>query len=243
LLSLTHFFTQQNQFFMILQLKVSFAFLDESPADKGPIGDLIIAKLTANAGDYPDLPWTILQLTAANDLVRTRLAEAATGDHAGEVNLRAAEKDWDHKFSDTGKYVNYVAKGVEAKIVNAGYTATSAESHPTPIPGDIVGFDVDPSKTKGRVNIESKALPHAEAYLYIAMQGGNFPGPGGPEMTRVGNQFTFNFNGARITFLVDTHRKAHIDALISSQPATVVAAAVNRAGVGNMTDPIEVTPQ
>jgi hypothetical protein len=228
---------------MQLQLKVSFAFLDDSPGDKRTTGDLIISKITANAGDYPDLPWTILELTAANNLLKTTVPAAATGDHSAEADLHGAEKDWDHKFSDTGKYVNYVAKGDESKIVNAGYKATSGESHPTPAPGDLVSFDAQASKTKGRITMESKAMPHADAYLYMAVQGANFPGPAGIQMERLGNQFTFTVNGAKITLLVDTHRKAQIDALNSSQPATVVAAAVNRAGTGNLSSAVEVTPQ
>jgi hypothetical protein len=229
-----------TQLIMVLHLKVSFAFVEDSPADKVPFGNLVISKLTTNAGQYPDLPHTLVVLGNANTLLQTKLAEAATGDHSAEAALRAAEKDWDHKFVDTGKYVNYVAKGVEQKIVDAGYKATKAESHPAQIPIALQNFDVEAVKTKGRVEISANAMHEAEAFLYIGVQG---MGPADASMVRVGNQVTIDVMGTKITVLVDTHRKAHFDGLNSSQPVMVVGAAVNRAGVGPLTDPMEVTPQ
>jgi hypothetical protein len=225
---------------MQLQLKVSFAFLDDAPSDKVVGGGLITGKLAANAAQYPDLPWTVLQLTGVNNLLNTKLSEAATGDHSAEAALHAAEKDWDHKFTDTGKYVNYVAKGDEQKIKDAGFKATQSESHPTQVPGALQNFEAEPVKTKGRIHVETKAMHDADAYLYIGVQG---MGAANVDMQRVGNQVTFNIMGTKISFLVDTHRKADMDGFTSSQPAMVVGAAVNRAGVGPLSDPAEVTPQ
>ncbi len=221
---------------MTLQVHCSLDFLNEPVPDKLILGGKVILGLTNNTTDLPNPPISIKTLQADTDAMQAAAGLAASGDHTEVAKLTGAVKIWNDDFRQTAIYVSSIANGNLVIIRESGYTPTQSESVPTPLPGVMVNFNVNPEKPKGTFTASADSMHNAAAYLLAAF-------PDGVTVAQNGDTLIFTVGTTNIYVIVDTHPKIHVGDLPSKVPLNVVMCAVNRAGAGPLTDSQEVTPQ
>src|SRR5688572_2297099 len=122
---------------MVIKKKASLAFIGDAPADKVTYGANAIAELTLNVALFPNLPVSLVNLTAAQSALAAAVPAAATGAYVAKAALVNAEKIWDDDFRQTANYVSAIANGDEEVIIKGGCVATKGESTPAVKPLEV----------------------------------------------------------------------------------------------------------
>jgi len=221
---------------MEIKSHASLEFLSKSIPDKIVFGGSVVAELIAHPLVFPNLPHTILVLTADNTDLQNKSVAAATGDFSATAAMHLSEKKWETDYRDTANYVSTVANGNEETIRNGGFIPTKSETTPTQAPGALINFDVMVNKASGSFHASSDPLKGVAGYAYLAV-------PDGVTLTYNGDQVEIEVGGKKIYLLVDTHRKANFNNVDGGVKLNVSCYAVNRAGSGPAADPQDVIPQ
>ena len=153
---------------MQLIIQVLFTFLKFLPDKKVTFGKSVIAALTLNATKFENLPFTVLALQALNDALAVARTNVLSGSNASKTALIAAKKAWNNAFKLTGKYVNFIANGDAALILEGGFNHTKLESSPHVLPLIMERLTLLASMVKGFFKATVKTDSNVDMYVFIA---------------------------------------------------------------------------
>ncbi len=215
--------------------RVSFDFLQFPPIQKGMFGDNVIAEMTEHSSVFGTPDVSIVDITAANNLLKSKTQQALSGDKVKIQERDEAEKAWDVKFRKEAEYVQRIASGSKLIIAQSGYHSTDTEVHPVAVP---VQAQIDAWANKGKgsgIHVEMKPLADCRGFVFI-----------------IANQSITNFASIKgdvvklrdLNAIIDakftTKRKVDFDELNSGQNYYVSAFGFNASGVGEFANMLEV---
>ena len=213
---------------MQLKAKVSRDFNQKSAADKVSFGANVILQLTTNGGTFPNLPFTVVQLQAANDDLQDKWDAFQLQGAIAEGAFLESDAIWESMFSKTGLYVEIIADGSIAIINLSGFKFTKTESTPAVRP-DSPDSDMVGGSVKGTVTATAKPVKGAKGFIF-GMATPDF------EITRIGDQIIAKLGNSFISFIVGTKRSVKFENLPSHLDVEGAAAAFNSAGIGDFND-------
>ena len=100
--------------------------------DLGPVAHTIHDQLTANAATFPAPPVTLAALLAAITDFQQKLAAKASRATADVLACNAARHGLESLLAELGGYVNAVAKGDPALVIQSGFPSYIAGHSPAP---------------------------------------------------------------------------------------------------------------
>jgi len=222
---------------MNIKLHISHQFIHDDADKQFTFGEGVVNAITAHAGEFPNLPHTVVVLGAVNDLLHsTYLTFLANGESA-KGNFINAEYDWKLKFTHTAVYADYVANGNQAIIDHSGFVSTASNSTPTQHLGPLVDFKSHGNSVSGAGVVSSsvKGLTGLRAYLFT-MQHKD------ATMTVVGNQVNITMAGVIVfSFLLNTTASVDFSGMASLTKMMAQAAGFNTAGIGDFSQAVEVS--
>ena len=222
---------------MTLKLHVNHDFLHLDADAQFSFGEAVVADITTNAGDFPNLPHTVVVLGTANTLLHTtRLAYVANGE-GSKGDFINAEYDWKVKFTHTAVYVDFQANGNQAIIDNSGYKSTAVISSPNQHLGALVDFKSHGNPIFGAGVVISSVDEHPDmrAYLFTLINEG-------ATLAVVGNQITVSMGGVVVcSFIVNTKSSANFVGMASLTKMSAQATGFNTAGLGDFSSAISVS--
>lgn len=213
--------------------KVALDFVKMVPSDKTHFGDEVVRGLGSNSSIYTTPNPSLTALQAVNTDLNNKIAEAANGDIVKIAARDQSEATWEAAFRDAAYYVEGIADGSTVKIVSSGFHSTLTEFLPVEKPEApvMLAKGVSPA---GAVHAEAQPLRHVNAFLTIAATPG-------VRIVVTGNQVDLIMDKARVSLIVDTHRKVDFHGLDSLSQYIVQMFAVNTAGMGDGSDPVTVS--
>ena len=220
---------------MARKAKVSLAFVRYTIPQKLVFGVAVQGGLTDNSTIFTTPDPTVVQLQTATDELDAAAAAAESGDHAKVQLMYQKEADWDDLFRSSAAYVNKVAAGNEATILLSGFKATKTEPEPLQKPGPLANLKVTAGNLPGSINVECAPMKNVRSFVFFIGQNNNDPG-----IQIINNQVVIpNYNGL-FAFMATAQRKVTFEGLPQRNDVVVVGYAVNTAGAGPLSDPIDV---
>jgi len=151
------------------KVKVFLGFLRMALVVKLEFYRNVIACLTANElFSKPDVELIVLNSAVAKFAADFNASQ--TGSHEAVAKMRQSEKIADGYFRKIAMYVDRIADGDEAVILNAGFYPTKQPASPSrPL------FSAVNSKKPGEIVLKCKAVPGAYAYTWQFFLGSASP--------------------------------------------------------------------
>ena len=222
---------------MLLKLHVSHEFMGEPTDAKILFGSGVAKDLTDNAAAFPLLPHTGVVLGTATDLLKsTYLTYTKNGD-SGKGDYFNAEYDWKTKFTDNANYVDTHANGDLAIIDKSGFKSTSSDSTKSKALSAMSNFKSHGNSPLGTSIVTSSVKKYSglRAYLFTLAHKD-------ATVTISGNQITVSMAGVIIfSMILNTKSAANFYALTSLTKMNAQAAGFNTAGIGALTQSVEVS--
>ena len=222
---------------MQLKIHVSHEFMNEPTDAKVLFGEGVAKDLTDNAAAFPLLPHSGVVIGTANDLLRsTYLIYTKNGD-SGKGNFYNAEYDWKTKFTANANYVDTHADGDLAIINKSGYKPTASDTTKSKALSAMSDFKSHGNSELGPKIISSKVKDFAglKAYLFTLAH---------KDATVIlsGNQLTVSMAGEIIfSIILNTRSAANFYGLTSLTKMNASAAGFNTAGIGVLSQTVEVS--
>ena len=221
----------------VLQPRASLGFLRKPVPVKIQSGRAKVIGLTANAAKIKNLPYTVVELGAANDELESRALTAKTGNHSAVKAKDDYEVVWKQMFRETAKQVTAEAKGDATLILDCGFEVTSTESVSKGDVVSLVHLKATVQITPGEVEISNDTDTNADAYLWIM-------GNKDVTVTKSDNLITIVSGTTTIYLIADTHPDVTVEGLPSNQPLSLHGLGVNLNGMGPITkNNNTITPQ
>ena len=218
-------------------INVCMKFLGLTPTEKIPEGNIMIAGITKSAADLPNLPVTIVELTAMNKDLDDKNSAAKDGGHIAITARNTSEKIWKAAFKNTALYVQSLANGDAAFIAAAGMKSTSGETTPKAETVALAGFKGAALATPGSIEVENEAQAQADGYVYVLA-------PDAATIKQVGNALVITMGGVDVYVIPDTHHDVVQTGLTSNQKLSVYGVAFNNKGTGPLSKVgHDITPQ
>jgi len=219
-----------------LKIKPSLAFLRFKTSDKIALGKNIINGVTAEAAKLPNMPHTVIQLTAANADLDTKNQAASSGDRVAIATKNFSEKTWKSYFRDVANYVNYIANGDKVLIEACGFTPTSGEAA-TPLPGEHVSnFVASPVlHHHGAIELSCDGQWKTRSNFLFALA------PSNATVMQNGNTIVLSTASGETFYIVpDTHHHVLIENVPSGLQMKAHAVAFNAVGTAPISEAIQV---
>jgi len=211
-----------------LKVKVLLSFLRLLIVDKILRGKLVISGVTSQAAKLPNLPFTVVQLTAANDDLDKKTQAAADGGKTAIKARNAAEKVWDNNFKATANYVNAVANGDALFISQCGFESSSEHSTTKQVPNQLVNLKGEAiTNAPGNIAISSNTESNAKAYASIITSTNAV-------VDQVGDMIIVTVGNEKVYLVLDTHHKSVAHELPSGTELSLYGVAFNGTGVGQI---------
>lgn len=221
---------------MKIKQKASVAFKELKPAEKVNFATGVIAALTANPKDFPNLPLPVDALQECCDNLDEAVVAANTGNHVSVAALDPFITEWNNDFEQTAAYVSAVANGSEALIKKAGFYSTKGESSSAHLPPVAVDFQATLNGKKGAVIVKSKkAITGSKVNVF-------FLAPYGVDVNFNDNVMQVSIGDKTVYILANTRKQAELYNLPKGVLFTAGMYGVNTAGSGPAATQ-EVTPQ
>ena len=219
------------------EVTVSMAFLSLSTGEKPAEGNTMISGITKSAGDLPNLPVTVVGLTALNKDLSDKYALAKDGGHIAITERNTAEKVWNVAFKSTALYVKSLANGDATFIAAAGMKSTVGETTPKAETVGLLNFKATVLATPGSAEIENESQTQADGYVY-------FLTPETATIKQVGDAIIITIGGLDIYVVPDTHHDVVQTGLTSNKKLSVYGVAFNNKGTGPLSKVgHDITPQ
>lgn len=140
--------------------KIVLDFVRLSIAQKIEFGRNVTAKMKANPKfATPDV--NIEALEAKTDLLETRSLAAQGGGKEATALMHQTEEEWIDMMRKTAKYVDRIADGDGAIILNAGFNMAKQ-----PAPAVRPEFSVELGERSGSVVLHRQAVEGAKSYIW-----------------------------------------------------------------------------
>lgn len=140
--------------------RIILNFVRPSIAQKIETGRNVIAKMKANPKfATPDVK--IEDLEAKTDLLEARSLAAQGGGKEATALMHQTEKEWIDLMRKMAKYVDRIADGDGATILNAGFSLAKQ-----PAPAFRPDFSVELGEKSGTVVLHRQAIEGAKAYIW-----------------------------------------------------------------------------
>lgn len=222
---------------MILKYHVSHDFLQLNTEKKLTFGVNVASKLTTNIADFANLPYTPIVMGAANDLLGSTFQLWKNNGDSAKGNYYNAEYDWKLKFKGVAEYVDVTADGNLAIIDNSGYDHTDGSTTKSKVLPALSNFKAHGNSAVGAgvVNSSVKSYAGLRAYLFTMAH---------PDavVTLVGNQVTVTMAGVIVfSFILNTKSFVNFFGLTSLTKMEAQAAGFNTAGIGALSQSVEVS--
>jgi hypothetical protein len=222
-----------------IKIHVSHDFTKLSANDAFTFGKIIVAEISNHAATFPNLPYTIVALGAANVALNDSYLAYQQGGDSKKGAYLDAFSIWKLKFSKTADYVDLIADGDEAIINQAGFKLTKSSSTPNPKFERLTNLDAIGIRPSGIVHMSSDNLSNIsnKGYLFMLSQLG-------VEIKQNGEQLEIYSDGKLIvTLYAGTTRMHDFNNLPSMTKLQVHGLGFNAAGMGLLTDSIDVLVQ
>lgn len=180
---------------------------------KKTFGDNVITLLTANgAANFPDLPFTVAQITTANNNLASTYATYKQQGVNAKGAFTEAEEIWENIFSRTADYIDMVADGAVGTINLSGFHVTKTETDPAELL-DAPNNEVEISNNeRGCVSAVAKGLKGTKGYLFTMATSGI-------ALEINGNQITVRAGDEFATFIISTQREVQFKSLPQASTA------------------------
>ena len=222
---------------MVLKYHVSHEFLRLNTEKKLTFGANVASKLTTNIGSFPNLPNTPIVLGAANTLLGSTFQLWKDNGDSAKGNYFNAEYDWKQKFRGVAEYVDVTANGDLAIIDNSGYDHTDGSTTKSKVLPALSNFKAHGNSAVGAGVVKGsvKNFSGLKAYLFIMAH---------PDatVTVVGNQVTVTMAGVIVfSFMLNTKSSVNFFGLTSLTKMEAQSAGFNTAGIGALSQSVEVS--
>src|ERR1051325_1542305 len=186
---------------MVRKAHVSLDFNTFEPANKKAFGNTVILQLTLNAaGNFPNLPFTISQLTDANDDLEEKYNAFLLQGKVAEGALSGSEAVWQTMFTKTAMHVDMIADGSIATISLSGYHHTKTQASSPEIPGASASTAFG-GMVKGTVRASiKKHVKDMRGFIYTV-------GTNDFEVVQKGNQLDIRIGDSFLSLIVSTKKK------------------------------------
>jgi hypothetical protein len=218
---------------MIRTPSVSLLFKQLTIPEKVIFGQNVHDQITLNAVIFPTPDVPLATLLSKNDTLSDTAEAAESGDHAKVALMHAAERDWDTTFDTEAHYVDRIANGNEAIILQSGFQATKSETSPASIPHVPEVKEPKINSIPGSIHIEIEYQQGVKNYLYFVSTT-NTP------VNLDGNKFSVAQNPDVVVFITEHHRKVDINGLTSGTTLYLSVFAQNTAGISAPSSPIAI---
>lgn len=148
---------------MIQKVKTNYSTL--SQPDFADILEFIIFCLTNNL-NFPDLPNIITAVAAKKTDYENELLKSKKGDHESTAKAKGYRSDLNLMLSENGSYVNFTAKGDEAKLLSSGYDLAKKRIYP-----DKPLVSITASSMPGEAKVLLQRVVNAVAYQVFVAEG------------------------------------------------------------------------
>ena len=129
-------------------------------AQKIEFGRSVITKMKANP-KFPTPDLSIEDLEAKTNLLETRSLAAQGGGKEATALMHQTEEEWIDMMRKTAKYVDRIADGDGAIILNAGFNLAKQ-----PAPAVRPEFSVELGEKSGSVVLHRQAVEGAKSYIW-----------------------------------------------------------------------------
>ena len=222
---------------MVLKYHVSLEFLQLNTDKKLTFGANLASKLTTNIAEFANLPYTPVALGAANTLLGSTYQLWKNNGDSAKGNYFNAEYDWKLKFKGVAQYVDITANGNLAIIDNSGYVNTDGAATKSKVLAALTNFKAHGNSAVGAGVVKASVDSYAglRAYLFTMAH---------PDavVTVIGNQITVSMAGVVIfSFMLNSKSSANFTRLTSLTKMEAQAAGFNTAGIGALSQAVEVS--
>lgn len=222
-----------------IKIHVSHEFTKLNANDAYTYGKIVISELTAHGASFPNLPITVAALTTANQLLNDSYLAYQQGGDSKKGAYMDAFSSWKIMFNKTADYVDLIADGDEAIINLSGFKLTKSERSPSSKIDRLVNLDAIGIRPSGIVHMSCENVSNAvnKGYLFMLSQKG-------VDIKQNGEQVEVLADGKLIlTLYAGTTRMHDFNSLPSMTKLQVHGLGYNAAGMGLLTDAIDVLVQ
>jgi hypothetical protein len=198
-----------------------------NPEKKISFGNIVISQLSQNIGAFGTLPFSVEELTEINNTLKDKSRLYDLHGKVAKGNLNLAKKEWLRRFRVTAMHIDTLADGNGALISKSGFHLTKCESVPSRTPDRVNIDSMQGGREKGAVLACVKPLRDARGYL-LGMMTNNV------KVRTEGDRIVFEAGGELITLSVGSKRKVKFTGLPRLTSMKGIAAAFNRAGLGDL---------
>ena len=197
----------------------------------------VVKELGDNASTFPVLPFADTVLGTANELLKTTYLEFVKSGESGKGDFYNAEYSWKTKFLKTAEYVDTLADGDLSIINKSGFKPTVSNTTKSKSLSAMDNFKSHGNSALGAGVATSSVKSYAglKAYLFIMAHKDAV-------VTIIGNQVTVSMAGVIIfSFMLNTKSSVNFKGLTSLTKMEAQAAGFNTAGIGALTQAVEVS--
>ncbi|MDP4201524.1 MAG: fibronectin type III domain-containing protein [Bacteroidota bacterium] len=135
-------------------------FLRLSVIEKVGFGNSVVSSMTGSSVfTNPDV--SLATVNAKNDLLESRFEASQKGGREETKLMHQAEDEWDEVMRKTALYVDRIADGDGALILNAGFNLAKKRA-----PGQRAEFVTENDDKSGTVQLRRAAVDGATAYIW-----------------------------------------------------------------------------